>query len=378
MNSQAQDIISVPFIDLRFEEGFEERVQKRWQESLLSKSFIGGIAAKELENKILDFTKAKHFVPCANGTDAIQLALRSIGIEPKDNVLIPDFTFWATYEAVVNVGANPIMIDVNFTDFQMDFDLFIKAVEKYKPKAAVLVHLYGWCSERLQDFRDYCNKHEIYLVEDAAQAIGTYYENKSLFEKAFIATISFYPAKVLGAAGDAGGIFTSNEEIARLCRQLSNHGRSTHYGHEYVGWNSRMDELQAHFLSESLDHLESRINSRRKSEQKYVEFCEKNKDSLTVNMCTSPSNITNNGYLQVSLAKTSFSELSNKLLKRGIKTGNVYPNPISSQKGTLDKSLLITNNKIAEYLSKKIINLPLFPYMKDEEISYVCECLKEA
>ncbi len=372
---QTNLINSVPFIALRTESGFNEKVKARWEKSLLNTQFISGPAVKELEENILDFSGAKYFVPCANGTDAIQLALRAVGVGVNDTVLLPDFTFWATYEAVINVAARPVMVDINDQDYQMDFDLFCEAVDKYKPKAAIIVHLYGWCSARLNEFREYCKKKNVFLIEDGAQSMGTYLDGQPIFEDAFLATTSFYPAKVLGAAGDAGGIFTNDARIAQVCIQLSNHGRSSHYGHEYVGWNSRMDEVQAHFLCESLYNLPARIESRLQSEAKYLDFAQKNNE-LPLEMKSCPSNVKGNGYLQVSLSKTDYPTLSTKLKKLGISTGNVYPSPMSAQMGAKEP-ILVTKNKIAYEISRKIINLPLFPYMQNLEIEYVCDALKK-
>jgi len=367
-------LTSVPFIDLRVEEGFNERVNERWRQALLNKQFIAGPACQELSSKILDYTQAKHFVPCANGTDAIQIVLRAAGVGRGDIVLLPDFTFWATYEAVVNVSAEAVLIDVSGDDFQMDFNLCIQAAEKFKPKAIITVHLYGWCSARLGELREYCQKNNIALIEDGAQSMGTLYEGQPIFQGAHLATTSFYPAKVLGAAGDAGGIFTDDRRLAELCSQLSNHGRSSHYGHEYVGWNSRLDEVQAHYLVESLNWLPRRIDSRRQAEKKYLEFAF-NHEALPLVMKQAPSNVQSNGYLQVSLAKDSFDELSKRLKSKGIVTANVYPSPMSAQKGALQPVQLVSKDKVAYEISKRVINLPLFPYITDAELAYVCESL---
>lgn len=371
---KTEQILNVPFIALRVEDSFNEKVEARWKEALLHNRFISGPAGIELNEKILDFSQAKHFVGCANGTDAIQIALRAVGVGKGDVVLLPDFTFWATYEAVVNVAAEPVLVDVTTTDFQMDFGLCLQAIEQFKPKAIILVHLYGWCSSRLAEFRDYCHKKEIFLIEDGAQAMGTYYENEPIFKGAHLATTSFYPAKVLGAAGDAGGIFTSNKEIAERCLQLANHGRSSHYGHEYVGWNSRLDELQAHFLCESLNHLAKRIDSRQKGEAKYLQFAQ-TQSNLPLTMQAAPSNVQSNGYLQVSLAKSSYKELSVKLKEKGIGSGNVYPAPMSSQQGAIKPIHLVAKDKVTQEISQKVTNLPLFPYITDAEIDYVCNAL---
>jgi dTDP-4-amino-4,6-dideoxygalactose transaminase len=372
---KTKTIEKVSFIDLRTEDNFQENVLKRWSSSLANSSFIDGPACKELNERICEFTQAKFFVGCANGTDAIQIALRAVGVGPGDKVILPDFTFWATYEAVINVGATPILIDISEDDMQADFNIFCEAAAKHSPKAAILVHLYGWCSSRIMDFRDFCKRKNIFLIEDGAQSLGTTFEGESLNKRAFLATTSFYPAKVLGAAGDAGGIFTNDEKIAKICSQLANHGRSSHYGYEFIGWNSRLDEVQAHYVCESLLNLPARISSRLDGEKMYKNFFE-TQTNLPVEMKNAPKGVGNNGYLQVSLAKTSAKEIIESLKQFSIGAGNVYPTPISAQIPA-SKCELFAPDKIAYHIAPKVVNLPLFPYIQKEEIDYVCECLKK-
>ena len=154
--------MQVPFIQLRYEPGFQERVKTLWEQALSNSAFIGGLAVKKFTQEILEYTKAQYFIPCANGTDAMQIALRACGIGANDLVLLPDFTFWATCEAVINVGAKPVMVDISPIDYQMDFALCQQAINKYQPKAIILVHLYGWCSSQLADFRALCKQKNIY------------------------------------------------------------------------------------------------------------------------------------------------------------------------------------------------------------------------
>ena len=367
----------VPFIDLRVEANFREKVLERWEKALRNSAFIAGEGVKELTSMMLDFTGAKFFIPCANGTDAIQIALRAAGVGEGDIVLVPDLTFWASYEAIINVGAKPVMVDVSEKDYQMDFDLFKNAVREYKPKAAILVHLYGWASSRLNEYREFCKKENIALIEDGAQCMGTKINSEDIFKSAQLATVSFYPAKVLGAAGDAGGIFTNDQNLYEKCTCLLNHGRSSHYGYSMIGWNSRMDELQAHFLVESLKNFPARLDSRRKTEKKYYEFWLKNKNELAFEVKKAPENILSNGYLQVSVLKnTSYQEFSSKLASEFfVKTGNTYPTAISEQTGCLKPIIKITkenNQSFSESFSRKVLNLPLFPYMTEDEFEYVC------
>ncbi|MEM8964320.1 MAG: aminotransferase class I/II-fold pyridoxal phosphate-dependent enzyme, partial [Acidobacteriota bacterium] len=255
--------MTVPFIDLR---RFEPDLLERWavlcREISAHTQFVGGPRVAALEARMSELTGG-HVVGCANGTDALQLALRAAGVGRGDRVVIPDATFWATYEAVVNVGADVITVDVDPDDLQMDLELCREAIEKHQPKAVILVHLYGWGSARLDAFRELCRERGVTLIEDGAQAWGSTWRDDSVYRDAELATISFYPAKVLGACGDAGAVVCRDEDMARTVRQLGNHGRTQHYEHGLIGWNSRMDGFSAAWLDLALDYLDERLASRR-------------------------------------------------------------------------------------------------------------------
>ena len=211
-------ITKVPFITLnRFENGFKENFLKGVESLVENTQFVGGPVVGELELALAQKTQTKYAIGCANGTDAIQVALRAVGVQKNDLVLIPDMTFWATFEAVVNVGANPVTIDVSKETCHLELETFKAAAEKYKPKAAIIVHLYGHASPDTQAIRKYCKDQNILLIEDGAQCFGVELNGESIFKQALISTTSFYPAKVLGASGDAGAIFTNDEELNKKC-----------------------------------------------------------------------------------------------------------------------------------------------------------------
>lgn len=367
--------INVPFIDLkRLEPGFHAALMDKFHAMTLNAQFIGGSEVSTLESRLQSELQVAHAVSCANGTDALQLALRAVGVGDGDVVLVPDVTFWATFEAVVNVGAKPITIDADIADGGVSFTAFEQAILEASPKAAVIAHLYGWGSARLQDLRDLCKKHSVPLIEDGAQSFGAQFNNEPIYKGAFISTTSFYPAKVLGGAGDGGAVFTDDATLADKVRRLGNHGRTAHYGYGDVGWNSRLDSLQAAFLNLSLDHIEQRIASRRKS----VAFYKDALPSTGIQLMSAPAFYAENGYCNVCLVPDLAlkAELEAALKSAQIGFANIYPGVMSGQPGAAAYIKGHFGGRVGEDLCASVLNLPLFPYMKDEELQRVVSVVR--
>lgn len=366
----------VPFIDLRrFEPGFEERWARRCREVSAETRFVGGPDVAKVEGRLAEACDVASVVGCANGTDALQLALRALGVGPGDRVLIPDATFWATLEAVVNCGADPVTVDVDSRDLQMDFELFSAAVERYRPRAAILVHLYGWGSGRLDDFRAFCRERDLPLVEDAAQAYAVEWRGRSIFSGAHVATLSFYPAKVLGACGDAGAVLTGDEELAARVRQLGNHGRTGHYHHGLVGWNSRLAGFDAAYLDLCLDVLEERLASRRRAAERY----RRQLADLDLTVMAPPDGYRENAYLNVTLVEPERRGAVEAVLREhGIGFGNVYPTAISKQPGAEGFLEGAVGGEKADRLARSILNLPLFAHITDAEVDEAVTVMRRA
>ena len=363
--------MKVPFIDiLRYEKNFLETVTERTAALLKNGHFVGGPVIAEFETALKEYADTQFALGCANGTDAIQLALRAAGVEKNDKVLIPDMTFWATFEAVVNVGAVPYTLDVSKETLHLTLQSVKEGVEKFNPKALIHVHLYGWACPETLEIRKYCQEKGVLLIEDCAQAIGVKINGESLLKNALVATTSFYPAKVLGASGDAGGIFTTNAEIAANTHKLLNHGRISHYEHGLIGWNSRLGAYEATFLVEALKHLNAKLESRRHACSEY-----RNKiKNPHLKFVAPASSVWENGYLSVALMTPETRPAFIEYLKaNNIGYGTVYPGAMSEQPGAKNHIGGKISHGHADWIAKSVINLPCFAYMTQNEIDYVIE-----
>ena len=368
-------VSSVPFITLnRFENGFKDKLLSGVTELIDKTQFVGGPQVALLEEKLASYTGAKFAVGCANGTDAIQLALRAVGVKKDDLVLIPDMTFWATFEAVVNVNGTPVTVDVGRESCHWDIDTFKEAVLKFKPKAAVMVHLYGWAAKDTLLIREFAEKNNVILIEDGAQCFGTKINDKSILGTAKIATTSFYPAKTLGASGDAGAVFTNDAELANTVRTLANHGRTSHYSHGLIGWNSRIGAYESLFLNLSLEHIDARIESRRK----VVNYYKEHLSNLPLKVVTASDSVFETGYCAVAMIDPDKRPALIETLKNAnIGCGTIYPGAMSLQEGAAEYLGGKIDHGNAHYISQAVLNLPCFAYMTEEELEYVVATVKK-
>lgn len=341
---------------------------------MASASFVGGEEVSILERRLAESVGVGFAVSCANGTDALQLALRALDVGRGDVVLVPNVTFWATFEAVVNVGADPATLDADLSDGGISLNALEEAIDALKPKAVIIAHLYGWGSARLLAIRELCKSRNVLLLEDGAQCYGATFNGKSIYDGALISTTSFYPAKVLGAAGDGGAVFTDDAELADRVRRLSNHGRTSHYGYGLLGWNSRLDSLQAAFLNLSLDYIDARIASRRQS----AAFYQSNLPKIGIELLLPSADYQENGYCNVCLVRDQSvkSVLEARLKAEGIGFGNIYPGVMSLQPGARGVSKGHFGGDVGETLCSSVLNLPLFPYMSLEELERVLDVVR--
>lgn len=357
----------VPFIDLsRLVAKIRDDVLPAFAECIDGCEFVGGPRVGALEKKLAGALGVPHVVSCANGTDALVVALKAAGVGPGDKVALPNLTFWATFEAVAQLGAIPVLVDVDPDDLQMSLEQLKSAHDAHRLKAAMLVHLYGWASGRLEEFRVLSADRSIALVEDGAQCFGVEAFGEPVLARAKIATLSFYPAKVVGGAMDGGAITVQTAEEEALVRSLCNHGRSEHYSYAHVGYNSRMGGIQAAFVSRVLDELPAILESRRSTARWYRERLS---SDPRVRVYGPPPGIVENGYLNVLTVKgKTGSEIVEALKAAGIGAARTYPETMDAQPpakaaGAVRHGDLSDSRRICE----SVVNLPLFYGIRDDE-----------
>ena len=366
----------VPFIDLtRLSSEIAAAVEQDWHQCLQRCEFVGGPRVARLETELAQVLGAPHALTCANGTDALIIALQALGVRRGHNVALPNLTFWATYEAIAQLGATPVLLDIDPTDGQLDVDQLRRAHAEIGLDAVLAVHLYGWASHRLTELRQFCRDHGLPLLEDGAQAFGVLLDGQPLLGPATAGTVSFYPAKVVGGAMDGGAITFAHPEALQLARSLCNHGRADHYSYAHVGWNSRMGGLQAAYLLRTLEKLPQILASRRRATDWYRQ---RFAGHPTIRVMAPPAGITENGYLNVAHVHGKTGEqLSVALKAAGIGCARTYPEPLHTQPPAAP-AIVFGDMVHSRQFCASVINLPVFYAMTDAELQASADALEQA
>jgi dTDP-4-amino-4,6-dideoxygalactose transaminase len=332
--------------------------------------FVLGPEGEALEREIAQFIGAAHAVGCNSGTDALHLPLVAAGIGTGDEVVIPGFTFFATGEAVSYTGATPVFADVDAGTFNLDPASLRKSITR-KTKAVIAVHLFGQCAA-LDQISEICKEKKLVLVEDCAQCIGADYDGKRAGSWGDFGGFSFYPTKNLAAAGDAGLITTNNSKSESTLRMLRHHGSRQTYLHERVGWNSRLDELQAAVLRVKLKHLEDFNRRRRAVAKRY-------RDKLAGAKVTLPAEHGRGThvYHQFTIRSERRDAIREALGKEGIASSVFYPMPLHQQPAyeALGRKVSLPN---AEAAAKTVLSLPIHPLLDEAAIDRIAACVRKA
>lgn len=393
--------MNIPLLNLKRQyKDIEEEVNANVLECFKNAQYIMGENVKQFEKEIAEKIGVKHAITVGNGTDALIIALKSLGIKEGDEVITTDYTFFATAEAIRFVGATPVFCDVELDTYNIDPSQIEEKITD-KTKAIICVHLFGNAC-KMDEINDIAKRHNLYVVEDAAQAINSQYKGKNVGNLGDIACFSFFPTKNLGCFGDGGMITTNDDDLATIIRALKVHGSGENgmkayailndeevevveqnsgdntvynplkYYNYLIGHNSRLDEIQATILRIKLKHLDEYTENRRSISHKYIDAL---KDTSLV-MPTETEGGKHVFHLFI-LQSENREEIESKLKEKGIATGTYYKVPMHLQKAFNDLGYKKGDFPNAEYLSERTFAIPLFPEMNDEEREYIINSIKE-
>ncbi|MEA3378929.1 MAG: DegT/DnrJ/EryC1/StrS family aminotransferase [Nanoarchaeota archaeon] len=361
--------MNVPLVDLKRRYlSLKEEIDKSIKNVIENTAFINGPDVKLLEKEFAEYCNANYGIGCGNGTCAVHLALKAAGIKDGDEVITVPNTFIATAEAISYLGAKIKFVDIDPETMLMDVNKVEETITS-KTKAILPVHLFGQMAD-MKPLLELAKKYNLKIIEDTAQAHGAeYYGRKAPFHE--IATFSFFPAKIMGGFGDAGIVVTKNEDMANKIKLLVNHGRTKKYEHLMEGYNYRLDTIQAAVLRPMLNRLDGWVDKRRGIAKKYNALL---KDLPIETPVEKEYN--KHAYYMYVIKTENRDELKDFLKEKDISTGIHYPIPLHLQSAYKHLGLKKGDFPVAEECSKKILSLPFFPEMTDEEINYVVENIK--
>ena len=367
----------IQMVDLKGQyQKIKTEVDSALNEVISSTSFINGPAVKEFQSDLETYLNIKHVIPCANGTDALQIAMMALDLKQGDEVITANFTYVATAEVIGLLGLSPVLVDVNQDTFNIDIESIERNITS-KTKAIVPVHLFGQCAD-MERIMAIAKKHNLYVIEDTAQAIGADYSfsDGRNFKAGTIGTIgctSFFPSKNLGCFGDGGAIFTNNDELAKKIRMIAHHGQSVQYVHEVLGVNSRLDSIQAAILKIKLKHLDEYALSR----NKVAEFYDKAFSNHSKIKIPSRSKNSTHVFHQYTLQIIGYdrTELREKLTEHGIPAMIYYPIPLHKQNAYKNERFKTNDFPITQKLCDSVLSLPMHTELDEETLNYITNTL---
>jgi dTDP-4-amino-4,6-dideoxygalactose transaminase len=364
--------MKIPFIDLRAQYySIKDEVDHAMSSVIQDFAFVGGKYAKAFEQNFADYIGVRNCIGVGNGTDALYVALKALGISEGDEVITAANTFIATSEAITMTGAKVVFVDCDEATYNIDVEMLERSVNS-KTKAIIPVHLYGQpaCIDEIEEV---AKKHSLYVIEDAAQAHGAEYQGRRTGTIGDIGCFSFYPGKNLGAYGDAGAIVTNREDLAIRCRMIANHGRVDKYDHEFEGVNSRLDGLQAAILSVKLKYLEAWTQKRRAIAAAYRDLL---KDTEII-LPKEREGVRHVYHLFIVKVKNR-KAVQEALRKDGIATGIHYPVALPNLRAYKYLGHKPSDFPVATKYSQEILSLPMYPELTLDQVEYICDRLKIA
>ena len=370
----------IQMVDLQGQyEPLKAQIQASFAEVLDSAAFINGPQVQAFQKELEAYLQVKHVIPCANGTDALQIAMMGLGLKRGDEVITADFTFAATVEVIALLGLTPVLVDVDKDTFNINIEAIRKAITP-KTKAIVPVHLYGRPAN-MEAIMQIAKEYNLYVIEDNAQAIGADFtwsdgRKQKVGTIGHVGATSFFPSKNLGCYGDGGAIFTNDDELAHILRGIVNHGMYIRYHHDVVGVNSRLDSLQACVLRAKLPHLDSYNQKRREAARLYTEGVQGNPNIITPEI---PQGDTSHVFHQytIRILGAKRDALAEHLTKHGVPFGIYYPIPLHKQKAYEDSRYREADFPATNELVQEVISLPMHTELDKEQINFITKLITD-
>jgi len=370
--------MAIPMLDLKGQyRKIKVEIDSAIQQVLNSTNFINGKEVAEFEKNLANYLNSKYVIACANGTDALQIAMMALELKPGDEVIVPAFTYAATAEVVGLLGLVPVLVDVDLNTFNIKIEDIEPSITE-KTKAIVPVHLFGQCSD-MERIMEIASRYNLYVIEDNAQALGAKYRysNGKEIHAGIIGHIgcsSFFPTKNLGCYGDGGALFTQDKELAGRIRMVTDHGQKVKYYHDIIGCNSRLDTIQAAVLNIKLKHLSEYSAARYSFAQRYKELL-KSVEGIVV---PEEAKNTTHVYHQFTLkVKDRRAELKQYLADNGIPSMIYYPMSLNNQRAFERISKIRVQLSNSEYLANHVLSLPMHTELKDEDQVTICKAISD-
>jgi UDP-2-acetamido-2-deoxy-ribo-hexuluronate aminotransferase len=343
---------------------------------LTSTAFINGPEVGEFATDLAAFINSEFVIPCANGTDALQIAMMALNLKKGDEVILPVHTYVATAEVIALLGLTPVFVDVNETTFNIDVAQ-IESKLTSRTKAIVPVHLYGQCAD-MEPILQIAERYNLHIIEDTAQALGAKYsfrngKAKSAGTIGVIGTTSFFPSKNLGCFGDGGAIFTQSKQLAEQIHMIANHGQRIKYHHDVIGINSRLDTIQAAILKVKLKYLDEYARKR----NLVADYYDRELHSIKGLKIPVRSNTSSHVFHQYTLRCDRRDELKVYLEDRDIPTMIYYPVPLHFQKAYMSQAFGKGAFPVTEQLSREVLSLPIHTEMHEDQLVYICDIIKK-
>ena len=356
----------------------QDEVDQAVLDVIRSSAYINGPEVKEFQKELEEYLSVKHVIPCANGTDALQIIMMGLGLKPGDEVITATFTYVATAEVIALLGLTPVLVDVDEDSFMIDPDE-IRAAITPKTRAIVPVHLFGQMSN-MEEIMSIAREHNLFVIEDTAQAIGADYKFKDgSVQKAgtigHAGGTSFFPSKNLGCFGDGGAIFTNDDDLAAQLRMIANHGQSVRYYHDIIGVNSRLDSIQAAILRKKLPRLDD-YNDRRRAAADFYDAAFANEPRITTPVRRSDSTHVFHQYT-LKLDGVDRDALKEYLNSKGVPAMIYYPVALHMQKAYTDERYTVGRFPVAEDLVNRVISLPMHTELSENQLNFITQTVKE-